>query len=312
LQAREDFAGDNTSLFEEENSTTTESRTENPETYSLSSSYSGSCINKDFDDIEDSATNDDLTNTDIYSEYTETEQTYDDGAYQISSTASYSPSEKEFNQHVNIEPIPNDNTKINKLSLVPPKSPLKLVQRSPAKSSSTSATGDDQSEPLYSIKEYRKQKKHVASGLPASSYRRSSVSSALRPKEDNGEKLKKALQQAKQQAATHEAPNSEDVNLKKSKYLERIKELEELIKQEDNVIHQTGIALERCLTDSLFTGSSEHIECNRILLISCRFILVKGFIVCFLLIFLIFKSRSKAPGLFGRDQPAKTINQYSG
>jgi RNA polymerase primary sigma factor len=87
-----------------------------------------------------------------------------------------------------------------------------------------------------------------------------------------GEKLKKALQHAKQQAATHEAPNSEDVNLKKSKYLERIKELEELIKQEDNVIHQTGIALERCLTDSLFTGSSEHIECNRILLISCRFI----------------------------------------
>ena len=36
------------------------------------------------------------------------------------------------------------------------------------------------------------------------------------------------------------------------------------------MIHQTGIALERCLTDSHFTGSSEHIECNRILLISCQ------------------------------------------
>jgi hypothetical protein len=51
-----------------------------------------------------------------------------------------------------------------------------------------------------------------------------------------------------------------------------LKELEDLIKQEENVIHQTGIALERCLTDTHFTGSSEHIECNRLLLISCKFI----------------------------------------
>ncbi len=147
---------------------------------------------------------------------------------------------------------------------------MKFIHRSPAKSLSTCTTGEDQSEPLYSIKEYRKQKKHVASGLPASSYRRSSVSNGLKQKEDNNEKLKKALQN-KQHANSQDVANTEDLNLKKTKYLERIKELEELIKQEDNVIHQTGIALERCLTDTLFTGSSEHIECNRILLISCKF-----------------------------------------
>mgnify|MGYP001810510639 CR=1 FL=1 len=48
------------------------------------------------------------------------------------------------------------------------------------------------------------------------------------------------------------------------------KELEEMIKQEDNVIHQSGVALEKCLSDAHFSGSSEHIECNRILLISCK------------------------------------------
>ena len=46
--------------------------------------------------------------------------------------------------------------------------------------------------------------------------------------------------------------------------------MEEIIKLEDNNIHQSGTALEKCLTDSPFTGSSEHIECNRILLISCE------------------------------------------
>lgn len=131
------------------------------------------------------------------------------------------------------------------------------------------ASNDDQTEHLYSIKEYRKQKKHVASGLPASSYRRSSISSAQKRDDQAAtDKLKKAMQT--KQHADNQAMNTEDINAKKTKYQERIKELEELIKQEDNVIHQTTIALERCLTDTLFTGSSEHIECNRLLLISCQ------------------------------------------
>jgi hypothetical protein len=46
--------------------------------------------------------------------------------------------------------------------------------------------------------------------------------------------------------------------------------MDDLIKQEDNVIYQTGVALEKCLTDSHFSGSGEHIECNRLLLISCK------------------------------------------
>lgn len=289
-----DTSGDNTSLFEEEEeettTTTSESRTDNPETYSLSSSYSGSCLNKDFDDIEDQHgqslacdehnENEHADNTDIYSDFTGT-----DGHYQISSTASYSPGESEFNEyHVDIEPIPssdngsddtphNNSAKKSLISLLPSKSPVSFNTIS--RSLLTTDT-DTNTEPLYSIKEYRKQKKHAASGLPASSYRRSSVSTACRngngsrDTEGCAEKLKKALQTRQQAEVAQQVVNTEDREAKKAKYLERIKELEELIKQEENVIHQTGIALERCLTDSLFTGSSEHIECNRILLISCQ------------------------------------------
>lgn len=61
------------------------------------------------------------------------------------------------------------------------------------------------------------------------------------------------------------------LNKTQALFIFKLKELEELIKQEENVIHQTGIALERCLTDTHFTGSSEHIECNRLLLISCKY-----------------------------------------
>lgn len=247
-----------TSLFEEDNEEITpSSRTENCEIYSLSSSYSGSCINDEFDDIDENSINEDMTATEIYSEYIESDRTY-----QIESTASYSPSETEFNEHVDIEAVATFDKKenIRKTSLIPPKSPTR-----------SNVQNEEQcSEPLFSIKEYRKQKKHVASGLPANSYRRSSVSTAFKNKEVNSaEKSKKAVTpNRKPENQAH--ITIEDVALKKTKYLERIKELDEMIKQEDNIIHQTGIALERCLTDTLFTGSSEHIECNRILLISCQ------------------------------------------
>lgn len=229
---------DNTSLFEEETATTTD----NGETYSLSSAYSGSCINKEFDDIETDQA------TEIYSEYTEAEQTYDD--YQIESTK-YSPGPEEFNEHANVEAT-EPVFKAREKSILPPL---------------PSGSNDEQcSEPLFSIKEYRKQKKHAISG----GYRRSSVATGMRNKDlvNSAEKQKRPTPK---KTDTQAAANSdEDINIKKNRYLERIKELEEMIKQEDNIIHQTGIALERCLTDTLFTGSSEHIECNRILLISCQ------------------------------------------
>ena len=129
-------------------------------------------------------------------------------------------------------------------------------------------------EPLFSIQEYRKQKRRH-NGRRSSVMPRQSISNS---KKHAGE-ASKALDK---KPATVNTPPMLDDNQKKAKYLERIKELEELIKQEDNVIHQTGIALERCLTDTHFTGSSEHIECNRILLISCKcWVLFFCFLFCF-------------------------------
>lgn len=227
---------ENTSLFEDE------TETETGDAYSLSSTFSGSCINKEFDDIESEPA------TDIYSEYTENEQIYDD--YQIESTK-YSPGPEEFNEQANVEEAPVFNPNTRKKSVLPPL---------------PSSNDDQSSEPLFSIQDYRKQKKHAISG----SYRRSSVAPGLKSKELVNSAEKQARATSKKQETHLTDNNVEDVNIKKNKYLERIKELEEMIKQEDNIIHQTGIALERCLTDTLFTGSSEHIECNRILLISCQ------------------------------------------
>merc|ERR1712127_96378 len=125
-----DEDSNNTSLFEEEDEDEeigTDSRTENGETYSLSSSYSGSCINKEFEDIN----GDDMTNTDIYSEYTEYEENQN---YEItSSTAKYSPTAQEFNEHhVNIEPVATNF--INKNNAIPPKSPSPVVLQAKLKS----------------------------------------------------------------------------------------------------------------------------------------------------------------------------------
>jgi hypothetical protein len=35
-------------------------------------------------------------------------------------------------------------------------------------------------------------------------------------------------------------------------------------------MNQTKLAIEHCLGETQFTGSIEHIECNRILLVSCE------------------------------------------
>ena len=121
------------------------------------------------------------------------------------------------------------------------KSPDKLsysadVSSPPATDTASSICSDLQP---FSIREYRKQKKSV---------RRSSI--------------------MPRQKKPKSPPVKDTDPIKKSKYSERIKELEELIKNEDNIIHQTGIALERCIND--LTATNEHIECNRILLISCQ------------------------------------------
>ncbi|ESO89738.1 hypothetical protein LOTGIDRAFT_124699 [Lottia gigantea] len=52
---------------------------------------------------------------------------------------------------------------------------------------------------------------------------------------------------------------------------ERIDELQELVQQEQNIIMQTSNALNQCCSgNSAFVGSSEQVECNRLLLISCQ------------------------------------------
>ncbi|XP_060601507.1 anillin-like isoform X2 [Ruditapes philippinarum] len=52
---------------------------------------------------------------------------------------------------------------------------------------------------------------------------------------------------------------------------ERIKELQELVSQEQSVIMQTSNALNKCCSgDSQFAGSAEQVECNRLLLVSCQ------------------------------------------
>jgi hypothetical protein len=129
-------------------------------------------------------------------------------------------------------------------------------------------------EPLFSIKEYRKQKRCGHSG--------NSRRSSIMPRSNNGTQKTNSTNSAQTSTASRKstiAPvaqhNSEaaiaaEEQAPKTKYAERIKEMEELIRQEDNVISQTGVALEKCLTDAHFSGSGEHIECNRLLLISCQ------------------------------------------
>ncbi|XP_052230360.1 anillin-like isoform X2 [Dreissena polymorpha] len=78
---------------------------------------------------------------------------------------------------------------------------------------------------------------------------------------------------------THQAPREEDIQMPSQLPLdmqrktidERIKELNELVTQEQSVIMQTSNALNQCcMGDSQFAGSTEQVECNRLLLVSCQ------------------------------------------
>ena len=196
-----------TSLFDESETDPT-SNTQPTDTYSMSSSFTGSIINQDFDDLDET---EDFSSSDIYSSF--------DSKAKSSTILKANFSECSKNATI-------------------------------TKRTTTNEAEWTVQPTLFSIQEYRRQKK-----LGHSASRRSSVlrtNNKLRTETGNDEL------------------SVNDEASKRAKYLERIKELEELIKQEDNVIHQTGIALERCLTDNYFTGSSEHIECNRIILISCQ------------------------------------------
>ncbi len=220
------------------------------ETYSISSSYTGSMINQEFEDLVE---NDQDATTD-YTECTE------DNNYTTEQETTCTESVLE-----------EENEQVENLKVRPPHSTITI--RTSLKGSGTGQVQIDQLNemPLFSIKEYRKQKKYTAAGGIGTAPRRSSIMTVPM------QHINKNRSKSKLITSVNNANNSnkiidssaEDQN-KQIKYLERTKELEELIKQEDNVIHQTGIALERCLTDSHFTGSSEHIECNRILLISCQ------------------------------------------
>ena len=50
-----------------------------------------------------------------------------------------------------------------------------------------------------------------------------------------------------------------------------LQELQELVIQEQSVILQTSNALNKCcMGDSQFAGSGEQVECNRLILVSCK------------------------------------------
>ncbi|KAH9515677.1 hypothetical protein Btru_011718 [Bulinus truncatus] len=52
---------------------------------------------------------------------------------------------------------------------------------------------------------------------------------------------------------------------------DRIKELQELVQLEQNVIMQTSNALNKCcMGNSYFAGSAEQVECNKVLLLACQ------------------------------------------
>ncbi|XP_053401125.1 anillin-like isoform X2 [Mercenaria mercenaria] len=66
-------------------------------------------------------------------------------------------------------------------------------------------------------------------------------------------------------------PNQLPPDVQRKTLHERIKELQELVSQEQSVIMQTSNALNKCCSgDSQFAGSAEQVECNRLLLVSCQ------------------------------------------
>ena len=169
---------EDTSLFESQSSPT-ETQNTNEDTYSLSSSYSGPMISKDFDNIDEE---EDDEVTDIYG-------SYDDETTSFEHTT-------------------------DAQSTCEPNSPVRKSPARPVLSSIREISDDQSSEPLFSIKEYRKQKKNTNS----SGYHRRSSISANKSREVNASSNKSAL--SKPAAAQN---TTDDANLKKAKYLERIK-----------------------------------------------------------------------------------------
>lgn len=140
-------------------------------------------------------------------------------------------------------------------------------------------------QPLLSLKDYRKQTKTFRSGCGR---RRSSMmpQKGVAPVRDRSGAVSTTTSTTttttaaatsaagtanKQQMTGLQSINENEESARVSKALERIRELEEFIRQEDNSIRQTKDAIECCLSDPQFTGSAQHIECNRLLLISCTF-----------------------------------------
>ncbi len=249
------FNNDGTSLFENDQ--------DNLKTYSISgSSYTGSVMNQEeFNDYEE---HDETDLDEIYDVYDE----------EILSTTQ---NETIQQQHQSTNIHDDNNVKSQQLK----KGYMTDCSNTGSRSVESQATINSGasnlpqpslSEPLFSIKEYRKQKKTFNSG----SSRRSSISAAKNASQNSTSQGRPSQVVKSNKAPIAPLPNSSRVDsiqceqIKRAKNQERIKELDELIKQEDNIIHQTGIALERCLHDSQFSGSGEHIECNRILLISCQ------------------------------------------
>ena len=118
---------------------------------------------------------------------------------------------------------------------------------------------------IYSIKDYRKQKR---TGTAGKAVRKSILQNNMTTNSHDGADAKKKLNLIEDKRINNPAAIS-STNSNES-IMDRIKQLEEYIKHEDNIINQTGSALEQCFHDSQFTGSIEHIECNRLLLIACQ------------------------------------------
>jgi actin-binding protein anillin len=259
---------DDTSLFEEtrdlnescddDTATINTNTYETQETYSLSSDYTGSFMNQE--EFEDEDQDIDQTNQTQEEEEEEDVYIYHDMRDTTQSETTYDITNNNNNNNDNNDTESTCSTLYCSSQMddepPPPPQPSNQIQQA--------NPFTIEHEPLFSINDYRRQKRR-------NNGRRSSIvpRQSLLPNSNSNGSAPKLLKSKLEQAITAKALFA-DEQLKKSKILERIKELEDLIKQEENVIHQTGIALERCLTDTHFTGSSEHIECNRLLLISCQ------------------------------------------
>lgn len=236
----EDVNNKNDDMFMDEEATAVEDETVDNtrgmnsignDAFSLSacSSYTGSMINTDFEEVDDDEgeeDDEDFENTDVTDELS---QMPDETTLISCSTAEAHKAQ-------------NDET----------------AESSTSMTSSLMSEATDVIVPiesLFSIKEYRKQKRNGG--------RRSSmVPKARQTQVINAQMVAKSL--AKQ------AESSEEEQAKKARLGEKVKELEDKIKQEDAQISQFGKALEECLTNPSQTGSSQHIDCNRHLLIHCQ------------------------------------------